>query len=147
SSGMTGASPRGLGASGFRRSFRVSPWSTLSGVGMGCGPRLPISAPPEETSSGRRTRSARPPTTGTRSGSGRTAGRSRQTLRGLASEPLPALDDHGAVAGVELKHTSGAPQLLGGDQGGTGAGERVVDDVARARRVLERAGHELDGLH
>jgi hypothetical protein len=64
----------------------------------------------------------------------------------LSGERLPAEDGDIDVCWGYFDCVTRATGHLGGDDGGAGAGEGIVDGLAGAAVVLDRAAHALDGL-
>src|SRR5215469_9377354 len=64
----------------------------------------------------------------------------------LSSKVLPALDCDIAVCRADLDGMAGAAGHFGGDDCGAGADERIVDGLAWAAVVLDRATHAFDGF-
>src|SRR5215210_3039879 len=65
----------------------------------------------------------------------------------MAGEPLEALDDDVAVAGVELDQARTPPEAVAGDERRARAGEGVEHELAAPARVAHGDLDELGGLH
>src|ERR1700674_3232862 len=63
-----------------------------------------------------------------------------------AREVLPTFDRDVDVARINLDQAGSAPRLLGGDQGGAGAPERIEDDTVAVGTIPNRIGDKGDGL-
>src|SRR5215469_1691905 len=66
--------------------------------------------------------------------------------RGASGEELPAPHDDIDIGGVELETVAGARAHLGGDQAGSRAEKRVIDQLAGPAVVGDRPAHALDRL-
>ena len=63
-----------------------------------------------------------------------------------AREVLPTFDRDVDVARINLDQAGSAPRLLGGDQGGAGAPERIEDDAVAVGTIPNRIGDKGDRL-
>src|SRR5690242_3857078 len=63
-----------------------------------------------------------------------------------ATEVLPALDDAIHVLRIQLDTVAGTPAHFRGDEGGSRAEERVVDDRATLGVIQNGLAHKLDRL-
>ena len=63
-----------------------------------------------------------------------------------AREVLPTFDRDVDVARINLDQAGSAPRLLGGDQGGAGAPERIEDDAVAVGTIPNRIGDKGDGF-
>ena len=66
--------------------------------------------------------------------------------RGLTGSPLVTTDDHIDVERIELDSATDAAGLVGGDEGRTGAEERVDNDIAAIGEIEESVLEQGGGL-